>query len=734
MNSATAELALPANVAAEPLERVNLQLSGLYCAACAGLIEAALRAVPGVREVSVNASARLATVAWPSAVQGDVQPLIDAVRGAGYTAWVAGQAGTAREQRRAEERRMLWRLFVAAFCMMQVMMLAAPEWLYAAGEIEPDMRALLHWGAWVMTLPVVLLSAAPFFAAAWQAARRGRVAMDTPVAIAVAVTFLAGTVSTFDPRGAVGLLGGEVYFDSLTMFITFLLAGRWLELRLRHRAQAEHEQRLAGLPQTAQRVHEDGTVQAVALAALRVGDRLLVARGEPFAADGQIVQGQTYADESLLSGESQPVPKACGAEVLGGSVNVGDAVQLRVLRVGQQSCQGAIEALMHEAATLRPHGAALADRYAGLFITVVLALALLGYAAWQFIDPARALWVAVAVLIVTCPCALSLAVPSALLAASQGLHRRQVVVRRLAGIERLAQITHVLLDKTGTLTLSQPVVQQVRVLSSSAAMAERAASLALWSQHPKARAVARWSVAAHAGDWQSVHETPGAGLQAVDGTGQTWRLGSAAWVGDAAVAASPGAVVFGAPGRAEVVFEMGEALRADAREAVAALQQAGLQVELLSGDDGHRVQAAAQALGLPATPGWRGEQQPQDKLARVQQLQAQGAVVAMVGDGLNDGPAFAAADVSLAMAQGSALAQGQADALIVGARLMSLAQAHALALRCRRVVRGNLRWALAYNLACVPLALAGALPPWAAGLGMAASSAWVVWRAQGLAR
>jgi Cu2+-exporting ATPase len=556
-------------------------------------------------------------------------------------------------------------------------------------------------------------------------------AMDTPVAVATAVTFLAGTVSTFDPTGP---MGGEVYFDSLTMFITFLLAGRWLELRIAHRAQAEHEQRLAALPQDAQRVHADGTVQAVPIGQVQVGDCLRVARGERFAADGVILRGQTQADESLLSGESEPVAKACGAPVLGGSINLGAPVEMRVQRVGAQSCQGSLEALMHDAATTRPQAAALADRYAGLFIGVVMVLAVLGFVAWQFIDPTRALWVAVSVLIVTCPCALSLAVPSALLSASQGLHRRQVVVRHLASIERLARVTHVLLDKTGTLTLTQPAVQHVQVRSGSANLAAHAAALAAWSQHPKAQAVARWSVGAASVAWQAVDEVPGAGLQAHDEAGVVWRLGSAAWVGDATQEAPPGAVVFGRPGHAEVVFELGEAPLADAQVALLALRDAGLQVEILSGDSPERVHAVARMLGLPAEVPLHGQQQPQDKLRRVQQLQAQGAVVAMVGDGLNDGPVLAAADVSFAMAQGHALAQGQADALLVGRRLSGIVQARELALRCQRVVRSNLRWALAYNLACVPLALAGALPPWAAGLGMAVSSAWVVWRAQSLAR
>jgi P-type Cu2+ transporter len=709
--------------------RATFQLDGLYCAACAGVIESALRAVPGVAEVVVSAAARQAHITWhrQATRTGD---FIDAVQAAGYRAWTAGH-GDAALARRAEQRRLLWRLFVAAFCMMQVMMFAAPGWLYGVEDIEPDLRQLLNWGAWAMSLPLLLFSATPFFAGAWQAARRGRIGMDVPVALAVAITFVAGTAATFDPGSA---LGTEVYFDSLAMFITFLLAGRWLELRVRHRAQAAHERALADLPRTAQRVHAHGEVEEVAIEAVQTGDVLRVARGERFAADGVIIAGQTRADEALLTGESQAVPKACGTTVRGGSLNLAQPVEIRVLRTGDASCQGQIEALMREAATTRPESVHLADRYAGAFIAVVLLLAATGFAAWQFIDPSRALWVAVAVLVVTCPCALSLATPAALLAATQGLQRRGVVVRRLAVIEGLADVTHVLWDKTGTLTLSQPAVTHAQVLTLTSA-AQRAGMLAAWSQHPKAQAIVRWAraVLASESNWRDAQEMPGAGVQAIDEQGSLWRLGRSDWASSSATPHPPGAVVLSRDGIEQMVFEFGESLRPDARQALNALQQSGLALEVLSGDADARVHAITHALQLPAAVTAHAQMLPADKLARVTQLQAQGAVVAMVGDGLNDGPVLAAADVSFAMAQGSALAQGQADALIASGKLMSLVQARELALRCRCVMRSNLRWALAYNLACVPLALAGTLPPWAAGLGMAASSAWVVWRSHRLA-
>lgn len=381
----------------------TLCLSGMYCAACGGIIEQALLGIDGVVGADVNAGTQRALVRFDAA-RAQLPDLLSAVRRAGYGA-VPDIAIAARSQRRDEHRAALWRLFVAGFCAMQVMMLATPLYLAAPGTIEPDMRQLLDWGAWVMSVPVVVFAAGPFFGGAWRALRRGRIGMDLPVAIGIGVTFIASTGAAFDPDGP---FGREVYFDSLTMFVSFLLLGRYLELRLRHRAAVALESSLDALPESAMRLRDDGTAERVAVDQLVAGDRVRVPIGEAFAADGVLVDGETRAGEALLTGESEPVHKPAGAAVVAGSVNLGAPVTMLVQRAGSQTRYAAIVDLMRAASLLRPASARWADRWAASFLWTVLALAAAAAAIWSVVDPARAVWVAVSVLIVTCPCALSL--------------------------------------------------------------------------------------------------------------------------------------------------------------------------------------------------------------------------------------------------------------------------------------------------------------------------------------
>ncbi len=713
----------------------SLQITGLRCAACIDIAEAACLAVPGVRSARVSAAAERATVTW-SPAGGRLSDVVRALRAAGYDA-LPDVAASSRARRNAESRTLLWRLFVAAFCMMQVMMLAAPGYLAGPAEIDPGLRQLMNWGGWVFSVPVVAFAAGPFLSAAWASLQRRRLGMDAPVSLAVLVTFGAGTVATFDPAGP---LGAEVYFDSLTMFVSFLLAGRWFEMRLRHRAETVLEATLMALPETAERVSNDGRVETVSTRRLLPGDRARVVSGQAFPADGVLVQGQTVADEALLSGESTLVPKPCGAAVVAGSINRGAPVDMRVDRCGPDTRLEAILALMREAATERPPAVAVADRWAGAFLAAVLLLAIGGAAVWNQLDPPRAIWVAVAVLVVTCPCALSLAAPSALLASASALARRGVIVRRLAMLDSLASVDTLFVDKTGTLSFAQPQVLAIETIGAPAGAdvesteLANAAALARWSRHPMARAVAARAPSDAGTGWADVHEEIGSGLDAVDAAGRHWRLGTRAWVAD--LASSPAddggatGVWYGPRGAPRLVFRVGEALRDDVRETLAGLRSAGLRICLLSGDAPARVAAFAAGLALDES---HAGLTPQDKLALVRQAQSRGHRVAMVGDGVNDTPALAAADVSLAMGQGALVARHQADAVLGSERLTELWFAHRLALRCRRVIRQNLAWAALYNLSCVPLALAGWLPPWAAGLGMAASSLLVVANARRLA-
>ncbi len=718
----------------------SVRLGGMHCAACAGLIEAALMQVDGVVDARVSAAAQCASVRWDSA---RTQPSrwVRAIEQAGYTA-VPDTAADARAQRKQAGRSALWRLFVAALCAMQVMMLATPSYVAAAGELAPDLKHLLDWGGWLMTLPVLLFSAAPFFAGAWRAVKARRIGMDVPVALGIAVAFVASSGAAFDPGG---VFGQPVYFDSLTMFVTFLLAGRWLELRARHRAADSLESSTGRLPERVERLCGDGAVEVVSPLRLQPGDRVRVALGQGFPADGVLTQGSTRADEALLSGESAPVDKAVGDAVLAGSLNLGAPVVVQVVRVGADTRYEAILALMREAQSQRAGGRP-GDRWAAPFLWSVLVLALGAGLMWSLIDPPRALWVAVSVLIVTCPCAFSLAAPSALLSAAAAMARRGVLLRRLDAIEGLARVQTLFVDKTGTLTRAH--LDDVRLERADRLPADaptwwpdamlwrKAASLAAWSSHPLARVLARRQQPNDAG-WLAISETPGQGLSATAPDGSVWRLGSAAFArvpcaapgepDDQDATAAPGGpgdgVYLSRDGQPLARFSFEESLRPGAAQAVRALRAEGVKVVLLSGDGSERVERLRRQLGLD---GAFAAMDPAAKLAVVRAAQARGERVAMIGDGINDAPVLAQADVSLAMGEGAQVARAQADGVLLSNALGDVVRARALAQRARRVVRQNLVWAAAYNAACVPLAVLGWLPPWAAGLGMATSSLVVV--------
>ena len=721
----------------------HLRLSGLYCAACAGLIEAALRSEPGVVGADVSYATRRATVRW-RADAARLSRCVAAVEGAGYGA-VPDLAEPSRELRLREERAALWRLFVAVFCMMQVMMYAAPAYVTAPGAIAPDMLRLLQWASWLLSIPVLLFSAAPMFSEAWAGLRRGQVRMDLPAAIGLAVTFVVSSGATFAPGG---VFGHEVYFDSLTMFVSFLLAGRWLTLRAQHRVAASLEDACARLPADVRRVEPDGRFTPVPLGALRAGDLVRVLAGEAFSADGPLTEGRAQVDEALLTGESRPVERGPGEWVVAGSLNLGAPVTMRVERLGADTRFEGVVALMRGALTQRPALVRTADRIAVPFLWGVLLLAAVAGAVWSVIDPARAVWVTVAVLIVTCPCALSLAAPSALLAAAGALARRGVLVRRLDAIEALAGVDTLFFDKTGTLTQAHMQLRRTCVLPAAAragldeaALLRLAGALARHSAHPLSQAVVQAAVAAFprevvvpAAVWSDVGEIAGRGVHGVAWDGSVARLGARDWVDPDALGASSedgASVWFGDARGALACFELDEALKPDAAATLDALRRDGLRIGLLSGDAPERVQAIAAQLQLADA---QGGATPERKLARVADVQREGRRVAMVGDGLNDAPVIARADVSFAFAHGAAITQSGADFILLSGRVADVRLAREVARRAMRVLRQNFAWALAYNAVCVPLALLGWFPPWAAGLGMAASSLGVVLNALRIGR
>lgn len=728
------------------LTHARLRLSGLHCASCAGVVESLLRSQRGVHAAEVHPSTQTLALDWWTGLV-TLEDLRRSLAPAGYD-FAPDQAVEARALRRREHRQALWRLFVAGFLMMQVMMLAWPSYVAAPGELAPDQAALLRWGQWVLTLPVMLLAAGPFFRAALAQCRGRRPGMDVPVALGLAVAFVAGSGATLAPGGP---FGHEVYFDSITMFVSFLLGARYLELRARHRAAAAIESAAEALPDAADRLRPDGTTERIALAQLVEGDRVRVVAGQRVPADAVVESGAGAVDESLLTGESRPVAKSPGDLVLAGSLNLSGVLTLYVHRVGDQTRLAGLRELMAQAFQDRPSTPRAADRVAGWFLAAVLVLAGAAALAWQFIDPSRAVAVAVAVLIVTCPCALSLAAPAAWVAAAGTLARRGLLLSRLDAIESLADVDRIVMDKTGTLTEPVPRLRGVPDLPNrpnrpnlphrpnapcmpDAEALRAAAVLAAASLHPMSRALAaELPASSTTGDGWVIQEFGGQGLEGRGLGGQRWRLGSPDW----AVEAGPppdladARIVLTCDGTVRAAWHVEERLRDGAATAIAAWRGMGLEVELLSGDRPARVGAAARHAGVAS---WRGGASPEDKLQRLAALQSRGLQVLMIGDGINDAPVLARAQVSVAMGQGADLAKARADAILTADRLDAITVALRLARRARRVVRQNLAWSALYNAVCVPMALAGWLPPWAAGLGMAMSSALVIGNAARLGR
>lgn len=709
-----------------------LMVQGMYCAACADTVECALQGLPGVHSAQVHAATRRLTVRWDPQ-QTRMSSLAQVVGETGYRLLPLQQALSISERLR-ETRQALWRLFVAGFCAMQVMMYAWPDYVAAPGEIPDDINQLLRWASWLLTLPVVFFASGPFYKGAWRDLKRGRIGMDTPVTLGILVTFLASSAATFDPHGP---WGHEVWFDSVTMFVFFLLGGRYLELKARDRTAGALDALMNRLPEVCERRRADGAFESVSVRRLNLGDTVQVQAGQAFPGDGALLSETATVDEALLTGESHPVTRRRGEAVVAGSFNLAGPVLVEVQRLGRDTRFAQIVALMEKASTEKPRLAVLADRIAAPFLVLVVLAALAAGVYWWQIDHTKALAVAVAVLIVTCPCALSLATPAAMLSAAGALARQGVLVRRLQAFETLSQIRAVIFDKTGTLTHDRLLLETVRTragMDREQALA-LAQALARGSLHPVSRALVQAAADVDpAPGITDVIERAGQGLQGSRPGGGWLRLGSAAFCGAAAEVAAgqdatPRAYLADEQGWV-ATFELREGLREDAAEAVAGLRKLGIQTWLLSGDRESAARQVGAAVGVEHVIAGAT---PEQKLAEVVRLQSQGVRVAMVGDGLNDGPVLARADTSFALGHAAPLAQAQSDYVIQGGQVMDVVRTLLLARSTMRIVRQNLIWAAIYNAVAVPLALVGWMPPWLAGLGMAASSLLVILNALRLA-
>ncbi len=676
----------------------SLILDRVQCSACLWLIEQVLRRAPGVLRADVNFTTRRAHVSWQPG-QASLQRIIEAVRAVGYEAYPYEAARQDAVERR-ERRTALWRLFVAAFGAMQVMMYAFPAYV-DEGSLSAEASGMMRWASLLITLPVVLFACRPFFTGAWQELRSLRLGLDVPIALGIAGGYLASAWATV-------AASGEVYFDSISMLAFLLLAARYGESMARSRAARAL----------------DPLLRSSANKSLRVGEVLSLAAGERIPADGVVVDGASSADESLLTGESRPVLKRAGDELVGGSVNLEQPLQMRVTRTGADTRAAMIAALVERAAAAKPRLVESAARVAQvltLAVLVVAAITLFKYGA---------VWAAVAVLVATCPCALALAAPIVLTRAGTALLGSGVLLTRARALEALDRATDVVLDKTGTLTSGRMAVQSVLRLGAleKEACLRLAASLEKGSRHPVARAFERYlSVPA-----ESPRHRPGEGVEGVIG-GRRARIGTAEFCGalcgqplpwSGSRRSSLHTTVFLADERGWLaVFHLEDELRPSAAALVGALQARGLRVHLASGDRSEVVSAVAGALGITA---FRGAMAPQDKLRYVECLQEEGRVVAMLGDGLNDTPVLARADASIAMGGGADAAQLGADLVLLREDLSSVCDAFEIAKRAMWLIRENLAWASLYNAVALPLAAAGFIGPWEAALGMGASSAVVL--------
>jgi P-type Cu2+ transporter len=696
----------------EHLREATLILDRIRCAACLWLNEQALRRVPGVLRADVNFTTQRASVAWdPGRTQ--LSRIVEAIRAVGYDAYPFDpRRGDALA--RAERRRALWRLFVAGFGAMQVMMYAWPAYIDAgAGTLSADAASLMRWASLAITTPVLVFSCAPFFRGAWQDAKRRRISLDTPIALGLAGSYAASAWATL--AGA-----GEVYFDSIAMLAFLLLGARTAELFARQKAGRELDRLARWMPSFALRL-SGGAEERVAAHALAAGDRVRVPAGERVPADGVVEEGASSADESLLTGESHPVAKRAGAALVGGSVNLEQPLVMRVTRAGADTQAAAIGRLVERAAAARPALVERADRFAQILTYVVIATAALAGTL------SGNVWVAVAVLVATCPCALALAAPIVLTRAGAQLLARGAALTRSRALEALDHATDVVLDKTGTLTQGKPSIGRVALLSGADERQCRglAAALESSSTHPLARAFREDRGVGQGPTVRDLRNEAGQGVEArVDG--RLVRIGSQRFCAELAGTPAPGAqaqVYLAAKGHWLAAFFIEDALRPEADGVVRDLAARGLRVHLVSGDDPAIVAALAARLGIGH---WVGGAAPQDKLDYVSRLQAEGRVVAMVGDGLNDAPVLARADASVAMGAGADAAQMQADVVLTADRLGTLEELLVISHRAMRLVRQNLVWALAYNALALPAAALGWIGPWEAALGMSASSFIVV--------
>ncbi|WP_410498376.1 heavy metal translocating P-type ATPase [Chitinibacter sp. S2-10] len=703
------------------IREAALILEGISCAACIWLNEQHLARLPGVISASINYSTYRARIRWNNN-QVKLSTILQHIAAIGYRAHPYDHE---RDEAQWQQQRKsaLLRLWVAGLSMMQVMMFVVPMYLAPEGEIEAVWLKMMHWSSALLTLPVVLFSCWPFYQNSWRELRHGRAAMDLPVSIGVIAAFGASLYSLITGHG-------EIYFDSVSMFVFLLLGGRYLELKARRRAGAAAEMLVKLVPAFAHRVSHDQSIHEIAVHHLQAGDHVLIKAGETIPVDGFVIDGLSEVSEAMLSGESHPIAKSSGSEVIAGSQNLISPLTVEVRAVGNQTRLGSMVRLLDQSLQQKPHLAQLADRIAGGFVVGLLLVAAACYWYWSVNDAIHALPYTVAVLVISCPCALSLATPAALTAVTGHLAQLGILLTRANCLENLANITDIVFDKTGTLTFGEPcLVKTIALVGAANEALQIAIALESRSEHPIARAFQQQAQI----DTPAVSEFinfPGGGVAGKINDESYW-LGSSSFITQQLGFHEPdltqheaGTLIYLANSTAIMAaFILADQIRPEAGQVIAALQASRYTVHLLSGDQLPIVNHVASELGITRV---RASANPESKVAYIQALQSKGHRVLMLGDGVNDAPVLALANVSIAMGAGVDIAQAAGDMVLLNNQLSSLPQALLLAKKCRKIIQENLLWALGYNLVALPIAVMGWITPWLASLGMAVSSLLVV--------
>jgi len=691
------------------LAHMELAVEGVGCAGCIRKIETGLKQLPGVVDARLNFTNRRLAVDW-RAGEIDASAVVDALERIGYHAHPF-EPQRAESEEATTARSLLKALAVAGFAAMNIMLLSVSVWSGNVSDMAQETRDFFHWLSALIALPAAAYAGQPFFRSAWRAIRTRALNMDVPISLGV---LLALGMSLYETATH----ATHAYFDSAVMLLFFLLCGRYLEHAMRRKTRAVAGNLAALKAEVAHRFDAGGEIVMVSVAALKPGDRLLVRPGERVPADGTVISGSSDIDESLVTGETLPRKVVAGAPVYTGSLNHSGALTMRVTTAGAGTLIDEVEHLLDKASSARSRYLRLSDRAARLYAPLVHTTAALTFLGWLVAGGSihDSIITAIAVLIITCPCALALAIPTVQVVAAGALFRSGVILNAGDAIERLAEADTLIFDKTGTLTLPEPRVENVAAFAPE--LLEHAARLALSSRHPLAQALAR--EARTRTPFPGAVEEPGQGVRAlIDGSEA--RLGSAMFCGAAdapELEADVSSIVFTYGGK-RAMFAIRQRLRSGAIAVVQVLAASGLDVHILSGDRAAAVEPVATAL---AVTHWQGGLKPADKIAVIETLKHKGRRVLMVGDGLNDAPALAAAHVSMSPISAAHIALTHADAVFLGERLMPVRQAVATARRARSLMQQNLWLAVIYNAIAVPIAIAGYVTPLIAAAAMSGSS------------